>query len=85
MNNAIFTISDVRSILDKLEKHGYGNDTPVLIQVDNDTSVADDEKYSANFAEVVSHEIIPMPCTNCDIPMPCTNCDKEALILHVKF
>ncbi len=76
MNNAIFTISDIRSILDKLEKHGYGNDTPVLIQVDNDTSVADDEKYSANFAEVVSHEIIPMPCTNCD---------KEALILHVKF
>ena len=76
MNNAIFTISDIRSILDKLEKHGYGNDTPVLIQVDNDTSVADDEKYSANFAEVVSHEIIQMPCTNCD---------KEALILHVKF
>ena len=76
MNNAIFTISDIRSILDKLEKHGYGNDTLVLIQVDNDTSVADDEKYSANFAEVVSHEIIPMPGTHLD---------KEALILHVKF
>lgn len=76
MNNAIFTISDIRSILDKLEKHGYGNDTPVLIHIDNDTSVEDVKEYSANFAEVVSHEIIPMPGTHLD---------KEALILHVKF
>lgn len=80
VQKAIFNIGTLRTILDKLEKEGYSEDTQVMVQVDNNSTAAKDDD---SLADVVGHELEWVHRTDIDpkdgYPY------YKTLILHVKF
>ena len=80
VQKAIFNIGTLRTILDKLEEEGYSEDTPVMVQVDNNSTAAKDDD---SLAEVVGHEFewVHRPDIDPIEEYPY----QKVLILHSKF
>lgn len=80
VQKAIFNIGTLRTILDKLEKEGYSEDTQVMVQVDNNSKAAKDDD---SLAEVVGHEFEWVHRTDIDPKEEYPY--QKVLILHAEF